>query len=126
MFTLEQASEIVDVLCPETPAILSVFAGRVADSGRDPVPHMKQVVEIAAAKPKLEDLWASPRELLNVYQADQAGCHIITATDDVLRKISLLGKDLDGYSLETVEMFYRDAEAAGYKIALTRTAATGS
>lgn len=116
MFTLEQASEIVDVLCPETPAILSVFAGRVADSGRDPVPHMKQVVEIAAAKPKSEVLWASPRELLNVYQADQAGCHIITATNDLLRKLGNVGKDLGDFSLETVQMFYDDASAAGYAI----------
>ena len=116
MFTLEQASEIVDVLCPETPAILSVFAGRVADSGRDPVPHMKQVVEIAAAKPKSEVLWASPRELLNVYQADQAGCHIITATNDLLRKLGNVGKDLGDFSLETVKMFYDDASAAGYAI----------
>jgi len=116
MFTLEQVEEIIAVLDPATPAILSVFAGRVADSGRDPVPHMEKTVEIAKAKPKAEVLWASPRELLNILHADEAGCHIITVTHDVLRKLDTFGKDLGEFSLETVKMFYDDAQAAGYGI----------
>jgi transaldolase len=116
MFTLQQVEEIIAVLDPATPAILSVFAGRVADSGRDPVPHMKKAVEIANAKPNAEVLWASPRELLNIYQADAVGCHIITVTNDVLRKLSGIGKDLDAFTLETVKMFYDDASAAAYSI----------
>ncbi len=116
MFTLQQVEEIIAVLDPATPAILSVFAGRVADSGRDPVPHMKEAVEIANAKPNAEVLWASPRELLNIYQADAVGCHIITVTNDVLRKLSGIGKDLDAFTLETVKMFYDDASAAAYSI----------
>lgn len=116
VFTLEQAEEITGVLDPATPAILSVFAGRVADSGRDPNPHMEQAVEIARTKPNTEILWASPRELLNILQADAAGCHIITVTNDVLKKLSSIGKDLSEFSLETVKMFYDDAQAAGYGI----------
>ncbi|MDA1023215.1 MAG: transaldolase [Proteobacteria bacterium] len=117
MFTLEQVQSVVDVLNPETPAILSVFAGRVADSGRDPVPHMKEAVAIASANPKAEVLWASPRELLNIFQADEVGCHIITVTNDVIKKLANVGKDLGQFSLETVKMFYDDAQAAGYSIA---------
>ena len=116
MFTLEQVGEVVDVLDPATPAILSVFAGRVADSGRDPIPHMKEAVGIATAKPKAEVLWASPRELLNIFQADEVGCHIITVTNDVIKKLSNAGKDLGKFSLETVKMFYDDAQAAEYVI----------
>ncbi len=116
MFTLDHVRSVIDVLDAETPAILSVFAGRVADSGRDPVPHMKKAVEIAAAKPNAEILWASPRELLNIFQADAVGCHIITVTNDVLKKLSGIGKDLEAFSLETVKMFYDDAAAAGYTI----------
>lgn len=123
MFTLEQVRAVVDVLAPGTPAILSVFAGRVADSGRDPIPHMEQAVAIVKAKPKAEILWASPRELLNILQADAVGCHIITVTNDVIKKLSNVGKDLDVFSLETVKMFYDDALAAGYTIA---TAESGS
>ncbi len=121
MFTLDQVRSVVDVLNPETAAILSVFAGRVADSGRDPMPHMKEAVAIAAAKPKAEVLWASPRELLNIFQADEVGCHIITVTNDVLKKLSNVGKDLDIFSRETVQMFHDDASAAGYIIATTET-----
>ena len=121
MFTLEQVRSVADVLDPETPAILSVFGGRVADSGRDPVPHMKEAVAIAAAKPKAEVLWASPRELLNIFQADAVGCHIITVTNDVIKKLANVGKDLDVFSLETVRMFYDDASAAGYRIATAET-----
>lgn len=116
MFTLDHVRSVIDVLDAETPAILSVFAGRVADSGRDPVPHMKKAVEIAAAKPNAEILWASPRELLNIFQADAVGCHIITVTNDELKKLSGIGKDLEAFSLETVKMFYDDAAAAGYTI----------
>ena len=116
MFTLDHVRSVIDVLDAETPAIQSVFAGRVADSGRDPVPHMKKAVEIAAAKPNAEILWASPRELLNIFQADAVGCHIITVTNDVLKKLSGIGKDLKAFSLETVKMFYDDAAAAGYTI----------
>ena len=116
MFTLDHVRSVIDVLDAETPAILSVFAGRVADSGRDPVPHMKKAVEIAAAKSNAEILWASPREFLNIFQADAVGCHIITVTNDVLKKLSGIGKDLEAFSLETVKMFYDDAAAAGYTI----------
>ena len=117
VMTLEQVGKITDHLAPGTPAIISVFAGRIADTGRDPVPIMARAVEIMKAKPRAELIWASPRELLNIFQADSVGCHIITATNDILKKLSLAGKDLERYSLETVEMFYRDAKAAGYKIA---------
>ena len=116
MFTLEQVNEIVDILDPGTPAILSVFAGRVADTGRDPIPHMKSAVDIAKAKPKSELMWASPRELLNIFQADEVGCHIITVANDMLRKLSSVGKDLGVFSRETVRMFHDDASAAGYTI----------
>ena len=122
VMTLEQVERITAKLDAKTPAIISVFAGRIADTGVDPLPIMKKSVEIMKAKPKAELIWASPRELLNVFQADAVGCHIITATNDILKKLSLVGKDLDKYSLETVEMFYKDAKAAGYTIA-TRTAA---
>jgi len=117
IFTAEHVTAVVDALDAETPAILSVFAGRIADSGRDPVPHMAAAVETARARPKAEVLWASPRELLNIYQADQAGCHIITVPNDVLRKLSNIGKDLGAFSLETVRMFFDDAAEAGYSIA---------
>ncbi|MBU1012578.1 MAG: transaldolase [Bacteroidetes bacterium] len=118
MFTLAQVKEIVDALNPNTPAILSVFAGRIADTGFDPVPLMKEAVKIASSKSKAEVLWASPRELLNIFQADEVGCHIITVTPDVLKKLSVVGKDLTTFSLETVSMFYNDAKTAGYTIDL--------
>lgn len=117
VMTNDQVRRIVDKLSPETPAIVSVFAGRIADTGRDPVPLMAEAVAILKSKPKAELIWASPRELLNVFQADAVGCHIITATNDIIKKLPLVGKDLDTYSLETVEMFYKDAQAAGYSIA---------
>jgi len=122
VMTLDQVKRITDKLHADTPAIISVFAGRIADTGRDPVPMMAESVRIMKAKPRAELIWASPRELLNIFQADAVGCHIITATNDILKKLSLVGKDLDKYSLETVEMFYKDASAAGFKIA-TRAAA---
>lgn len=113
---LEQVRRVVDCLVDETPAIVSVFAGRIADTGRDPVPIMAEAVRILKSKPLAELIWASPRELLNIFHADSIGCHIITATNDILKKLSLIGKDLEHYSLETVQMFYKDAKAAGYKI----------
>ncbi len=123
VMTLDQVRAVTAKLAAATPAIVSVFAGRIADTGRDPVPHMAEAVKILAARPKAELIWASPRELLNIFQADAVGCHIITVTNDVLAKLSLVGKDLNAYSLETVEMFYRDATAAGYSIATARASA---
>lgn len=120
VMTVEQVRAITEHLVPETPAIISVFAGRIADTGVDPVPVMQKALAITQTRPKAELLWASPRELLNILQADQAGCHIITATNDILNKLALLGKDHGDYSLETVEMFYRDAVAAGYSIPCSR------
>ena len=116
VMTLDQVKRITERLHGDTPAIISVFAGRIADTGRDPVPVMAESVKIMKAKPRSELIWASPRELLNIFQADAVGCHIITATNDILKKLSLVGKDLERYSLETVEMFYKDAKAAGYTI----------
>ena len=117
--TLEQVRSVTANLASNVPAIISVFAGRIADTGRDPVPLMAEAVKIMRDRPKAELIWASPRELLNIFQAESVGCHIITATNDILKKLSLVDKDLDQYSLETVQMFYKDAQAAGYKIALT-------
>ncbi len=122
IMTLDQVARITDRLASATPAIVSVFAGRIADTGRDPVPLMAEAVRILRSKPRAELIWASPRELLNIFQADGIGCHIITATNDILKKLALVGKDLDAYSLETVEMFYKDANAAGFGIT-TRAAA---
>ncbi|MEM8690203.1 MAG: transaldolase [Pseudomonadota bacterium] len=116
MMTLEQVKDVAEALDPSTGAIVSVFAGRVADTGRDPVPHMTEALNLLKSRPKAELLWASPRELLNIFQADWMGCHIITVTNSLLAKLSLVGKDLDDYSRETVEMFYRDASSAGYNL----------
>jgi transaldolase len=116
ILTLEQVREVVDVLDAGTPAIVSVFAGRIADTGRDPVPLMREAAAIVSAKPKAQLLWASPRELLNVMQAEEAGCHIITVTGDILKKLSMVGKPLDELSLDTVKMFYNDAAAAGFQL----------
>lgn len=116
ILTLEQVRAVVDALDPETPAIVSVFAGRIADTGVDPVPLMREAAGIVAARPKAELLWASPRELLNIFQADEVGCHIITVTSDILKKLAMVGKPLDELSLDTVKMFYNDASAAGYTL----------
>lgn len=116
ILTLDQVREVAASLSVDTPSIVSVFAGRIADTGIDPIPFMQESLTILKDLPKAELLWASPRELLNVVQADQIGCHIITATNDILNKLSLIGKDLTEYSLDTVKMFYRDAQAAGYEI----------
>jgi transaldolase len=118
IMTVAQVQRVAECLAPNVGAIVSVFAGRVADTGRDPVPMMQDCLRALAGRPKAELLWASPRELLNIFQADEIGCHIITVSHDVLAKLSLIGKDLDEYSLETVKMFYRDATAAGFKIAV--------
>lgn len=116
ILTLDQVERVAWALAPATPAIVSVFAGRIADTGIDPVPVMKEARRILAARPRAELLWASPRELLNIFQADSAGCDIITVPPAILAKLSLVGKDLTRYSLETVSMFQRDARAAGYNI----------
>jgi transaldolase len=117
VFSSEQVEQIVEDLALQTPAIVSVFAGRIADTGRDPIPYMKKYREMLAVRPQAKLLWASPREVLNVVHAEEAGCHIITATNDLLAKLDLFGKDLGAYSLETVQMFHQDAAAAGYSIA---------
>jgi transaldolase len=116
ILTLEQVRETAAALEPGSASIVSVFAGRIADTGVDPLPVMREAVRILEPLPRAELLWASPREVLNVFQADECGCHIITATADILSKLALMGKDLREYSLETVRMFYSDAQAAGYKL----------
>ena len=116
IMTNEQVRRVAAVLAKDVPAIVSVFAGRIADTGRDPVPIMREAVALLKERPKAELLWASPRELLNIFQADEIGCHIITVTGDVIRKLALVGKDLDRYSLETVAMFHKDALSAAFTI----------
>jgi transaldolase len=116
LMTLAQVRDVSNALGDGAPSCVSVFAGRVADTGRDPVPMMSAAVELLKPYPRQELIWASPRELLNVFQADAVGCHIITVTNDVLKKLELVGKDLDAYSLETVRMFYNDAKAAGFSL----------
>ena len=114
--TLEQVQAAADALAANSHSVISVFAGRVADTGRDPVSHMGEALRIIAKKPNIELLWASPRELLNIFQADACGCHIITVSDDILKKSSMAGMDLAALSLETVKMFHRDAISSGFKI----------
>lgn len=116
LFSLSQIRGVSEALNPKVPSIVSVFAGRIADTGIDPVPLMREAHNILKDNAKAELLWASPRELLNLFQAEECGCHIITATNDLISKIVHVGKDLEDFSLETVEMFYNDAVAAGYKI----------
>ena len=116
ILTLRQVQAITDALHRDTPAIISIFAGRIADTGVDPVPIVRQAVEIARAKPKAQVLWASPRELLNIFQAEECGCHIITVTNDILKKLAMVGKSLDELSLDTVKMFFNDAAAAGFTL----------
>lgn len=116
LLTLDQVRDVSAALAGGAPSYVSVFAGRVADTGCDPVPLMAAAVEIVSRYPAMELIWASPRELLNIFQADAIGCHIITATSDVLQKLALVGKDLDDYSLETVQMFYNDARKSGFVI----------
>jgi transaldolase len=116
LMTLAQVRDVSNALGDGAPSYVSVFAGRIADTGRDPLPLMAAAVELLKPYPRQELIWASPRELLNVFQADQIGCQIITVTNDVLKKLELVGKDLDAYSLETVKMFYNDAKAAGFTL----------
>jgi transaldolase len=116
LMTLAQVREVSAALAKGPESYISVFAGRVADTGRDPVPLMAEAVEIMRPYPRQQLIWASPRELLNIFQADQVGCHIITVTNDVLKKLELVGKDLSDYSLETVKMFYEDATKAGFTL----------
>ena len=116
ILALDQVREVAGALHPDSRSIVSVFAGRIADTGVDPVPLMREASSILKDRPNAELLWASPREVLNVLQAEQSGCHIITAAKDILAKLPLLGKDLKDYSLETVKMFWNDAKAAGYRI----------
>ena len=116
IMTLEQVKEVVNNLNPLVPSYVSVFAGRIADTGRDPLPLMIKSVEMLKVNPLSELIWASPRELFNIFQADQIGCQVITVTNDVLKKLDLVGKDLNDYSLDTVKMFYNDAKSAGFSI----------
>ena len=116
LFTLAQVELVTAAVADGAPSCISVFAGRIADAGVDPVPIMKRAVNIMADAPHAELIWASPREVLNLVQADQVGCHIITMTHDLLTKVKLLGKDLDQFSLETVQMFHRDAASAGFSL----------
>jgi transaldolase len=116
LMTPQQVESVATSLQPGVPAIISVFAGRVADTGRDPVPLMRECVDILREHQDVELIWASPRELLNIVQADSIGCDIITVTSDLLKKLDLVGKDLDDFSLETVQMFHRDATAAGFQL----------
>jgi transaldolase len=114
IMTLTQVRDVVASLNPTVPSYVSVFAGRIADTGCDPLPLMAAALEMLKVAPAAELIWASPRELLNIFQADDIGCHVITVTNDILKKLSLVGYDLETYSLDTVKMFYKDAVAAGF------------
>jgi transaldolase len=116
LMTLDQVQRVIDSLNPSVESYVSVFAGRIADTGVDPVPLMAKAVEILKSNSKSELIWASPRELLNIFQADEIGCQVITVTNDILKKLSLVGYDLEEYSLDTVKMFYKDAVDAGFKL----------
>ena len=116
IMTLDQVSHILSALDPKTPSYLSVFAGRIADTGRDPMPIMESCLKALETKKNAELIWASPRELLNIIQANSIGCHIITATNDLISKLELINKDLTEYSLETVQMFFKDASSSNYKL----------
>jgi len=122
LMTLEQVREVGKALQGGASANVSVFAGRVADTGHDPVPMMKEAMEVLREYPQTELIWASPRELLNIFQADEIGCHIITVTNDILAKLKLVGKDLADYSLNTVQMFHNDAAKAGYSLGVAAVA----
>ncbi|MDD2714770.1 MAG: transaldolase [Candidatus Wallbacteria bacterium] len=116
MMPLSQVRDLVPCLSGGAPANVSIFAGRIADTGRDPVSLMAAAVEMLRDLPNAELIWASPRELLNIFQADAIGCHIITVTNDILKKLPLIGKDLNDYSLDTVKLFYNDAQKAGFSL----------
>jgi transaldolase len=123
LMTLGQVAEVTMALGGTVPAFVSVFAGRIADTGRDPIPMMSAAVELLRPFPNQHLIWASPREVLNIIQADQIGCHVITVTHDLLKKLSGLGKDLGQFSLETVQMFHDDAKAAGFSLPVRSKAA---
>jgi transaldolase len=123
VFTLDQVRAVADALDPETSAIVSVFAGRIADTGIDPIPHMLAAKQILGSRPKAQLLWASTRELLNIFHAEESSCDIVTVPNEFLAKLDLVDKDLAEYSRETVQLFYRDATAAAYQIKTTRVAA---
>jgi transaldolase len=123
VFTLEQVRAVADALDPAARAIVSVFAGRIADTGVDPVPHMLACKQILSARPQAQLLWASTRELLNIFHAEESGCDIITVPNEFLAKLDLIDKDLSEYSRETVQGFYKDAAASGYAIKTARFAA---
>jgi len=116
IMTLDQVRGVMKNLNPNVPSYVSVFAGRIADTGCDPIPIMTEAVSILKSNSLAELIWASPRELLNIFQADAIGCQVITVTNDVLKKLDLVGKNLEEYSLDTVKMFYNDASSAGYSI----------
>jgi transaldolase len=116
ILTLEQTAEVVGALKEGVSSIVSVFAGRIADTGRDPLPLMRDALKLCLKKKRAELLWASTRELLNIYQAEEMGCHIITVTNDILKKGAMAGMDLKALSLDTVKMFYKDAQASAFKI----------
>ena len=116
IFTLDQVKRIVDRLADGAPSMISIFAGRIADTGVDPIPLMRKALEHAHCHKSIEVIWASPRELLNVVQASEIGCDIITVTSDILAKLGILGRDLPDYSLDTVKMFYSDAASAGFTL----------
>ena len=113
IMTLDQVTKSVEALDSSIAAYISVFAGRIADTGLDPLPLMQKAVNILSSKPKSELIWASPRELLNIFHANSIGCQVITVTNDILKKLEFVGRDLDDYSLETVKMFYDDGKKAG-------------
>jgi transaldolase len=123
IFTLDQVRTVADALDPATPAIVSVFAGRIADTGIDPIPHMLACRQILGSRPKAQLLWASTRELLNIFHAEESGCDIVTVPNEFLSKLDLVDKDLAECSRETVQTFFRDATAAAYRIETTRVAA---
>ena len=116
LMTKAQVVDILEVLNPDVESYVSIFAGRIADTGRDPMPIMRDCVQMLKQNRKSELIWASPRELLNVFQADEIGCHIITATNDILKKLELVGKNLTEYSLDTVKMFFKDAQNSSYEL----------
>lgn len=118
VMTEEQVLRIIEALSPEVPSYISLFAGRIADTGRDPMVIIASVLDLIKEYPLIELIWASPRELFNVFQADTLGCHIITVTHDILKKLPLVGYSLEDYSLDTVKMFHEDALAAGFELAL--------
>jgi len=116
IFTIEQVKNLLGFINKDTYTIISIFAGRIADTGIDPIPLMQEAVDLTKLKANIKILWASPRELLNIFHADDSGCHIITVPSDILKKMNLINKNLDEFSLETVKMFYDDARNVGYKI----------